>query len=153
MERQIRFAEIAVSLTTIAMAAVFLWDARRYPASPFEPIGSGAVPIGVAGAALVLSAIMLVQAARRLLADGVVEQRQELGLRVLGAFLLTVLYTVVLASGWLRYAYATALFFALAVLVLAERPRPLAPWTLGLAAILGFGLDHLFRNLFVTNIP
>ena len=153
MERSARFAEIAVALAAIGMAALFLWDARRYPPSPFEPVGSGAVPAGVAAAALVLSGIMLVQAARRLMTDSAGEERQELGLRVLGAFLLTVLYAAILTSGWVRYAYATAVFFVLAVLVLAERPKPLLPWTLGLGAVLSIGLDYLFRAIFVTNIP
>ncbi len=153
MERRIRLAEIAVSLVTIAFAGLFLWDARRYPPSPFEPVGSGAIPAGVAAAALALSGIMLVQAARQFLAETATEERQELGLRVLGAFLLTVLYAAVLASGWVRYAFATAAFFVLAVLVLAERPKPLLPWTLALGAFLSIGLDYLFRTIFVTNIP
>jgi TRAP-type C4-dicarboxylate transport system permease small subunit len=153
MERRIRYAEVFVSLLTIAIAALFLWDARRYTASPFEPVGSGAIPAGVAIASIVLGGLMLVQATRHLLADKRSGDVQELGLRVLAAFLLSVLYAVVLASGWVRYAFATAVFFVLAVLVLAERPKPLLPWTLGLGAVLGFGLDHIFRTVFVTNIP
>jgi TRAP-type C4-dicarboxylate transport system permease small subunit len=153
MERRIRYAEVFVSLLTIAIAALFLWDARRYTASPFEPVGSGAIPAGVAIASIVLGGLMLVQATRHLLADKRSGDVQELGLRVLAAFLLSVLYAVVLASGWVRYAFATAVFFVLAVLVLAERPKPLLPWTLGLGAVLGFGLDYIFRTVFVTNIP
>jgi putative tricarboxylic transport membrane protein len=153
MERRVRLAEAFVSLVTIAIAAVFLWDVRRYPTSPFEPIGTGAVPAGVAAAALVLGGLMCVQAVRGLMVQRAADAPQELTWRVLGAFLLTILYTVVLASGWVRYGVATVAFFVLAVLLLAERPKPLLPWTLGLAAMLGFGLDYLFRNIFVTNIP
>jgi Tripartite tricarboxylate transporter TctB family len=153
MERRIRYAEIFVSLLTITISVLFLWDARRYTASPFEPIGSGAIPAGVAVASVVLAGLMLVQATRQLLADKSTGDIQELGLRVLGAFLLTVLYAAILATGWVRYAVATLMFFVVAVLVLAERPKPLLPWTLGLGAVLGFGLDYVFRNVFVTNIP
>jgi Tripartite tricarboxylate transporter TctB family len=153
MERGIRYAEIFVSLLAIAVSALFLWDARRYPASPFEPVGSGAIPAGVAVASIVLGGLMLMQATRQLLADDGSVDRQELGLRVLGTFLLSVLYAAILASGWVRYAFATAAFFVFAVLILAERPKPLLPWTLGLGAVLGFGLDYVFRTIFVTNIP
>jgi hypothetical protein len=153
MERRIRYAEVCVSLLTIVIAVLFLWDARRYTASPFEPVGSGAIPSGVAVASIVLAGLMLVQATRQLLARKDTGHVQELGLRVLGAFLLTVLYAAILATGWLRYAIATMLFFVVVVLILAEQPKLLVPWTLGLGAILGFGLDYVFRNVFVTNIP
>jgi putative tricarboxylic transport membrane protein len=153
MERRIRYAEVFISLLTIAIAALFLWDACRYAASPFEPIGSGAIPSGVAAASIVLGGLMLVQATRQLLADKGSGDVQELSLRVLGTFLLTILYAAILATGWVRYAVATLIFFVLAVGVLAERPKPLLPWTLGLGAILSFGLDYVFRNVFVTNIP
>jgi hypothetical protein len=153
MERRIHYAEIFVSLLTIAIAVLFLWDARRYTASPFEPVGSGAIPAGVAIASIVLGGLMLMQARRHLRVKKDSGTVQELGLRVAGAFLLSVLYAAILASGWVRYAFATAVFFVLAVLVLAERPKPLLPWTLGLGAVLGFGLDYVFRTIFVTNIP
>jgi hypothetical protein len=153
MERRIRYAEVFVSLLTIAIAVLFLWDARRYTASPFEPVGSGAIPAGVAVASIVLGGLMLTQATRQLLANKGSANAQELSLRVLGAFLLSVIYAAILASGWVRYAFITAVFFVLAALVLAERPKPLLPWTLGLGAVMGFGLDYVFRNVFVTNIP
>jgi Tripartite tricarboxylate transporter TctB family len=153
MERRIRYAEVFVSLLTIAIAVLFLWDARRYTASPFEPVGSGAIPAGVAVGSIVLGCLMLAQATRQLLANKASVDVQELGLRVLGAFLLTILYAAILATGWLRYAVATLIFFVFVVLILAERPKPLLPWTLGLGVVLGFGLDYVFRNVFVTNIP
>jgi hypothetical protein len=153
MERRVHLAEIAVSVLTIAIAALFLWDARRYSASPFEPIGSGAVPAGVAAAALVLSAIMLTQAVRGLLAPRLAAAPQELTLRVAATFLLTVGYTALLATGRVRYAFATVAFVALGVLVIAEQPRRLAPWAVGIALVLGLGLDFVFRTIFVTNIP
>jgi hypothetical protein len=153
MERRVHLAEAAVSVVTIVIAALFLWDARRYSAGPFEPIGSGAVPAGVCAAALVLSAIMLTQAARGLLAPRLADAPAELTLRVAATFLLTVAYTALLASGRVRYAFATTAFVALGVLIIAEQPRRLAPWALGIALILGFGLDFVFRTIFVTNIP
>ena len=42
MERRVHLAEVAVSVLAIAISALFLWDAKGYSASPFEPIGSGA---------------------------------------------------------------------------------------------------------------
>ena len=146
-------AEAFVSVLTIAVAALFLWDARRYSASLFEPIGSGAVPGGVAAAALLLSAIQLTQAARALLAPRLADAPQELTLRVLATFLLTVAYAALLATGLVRYAFATVAFVALGVLVVAEQPRRLAAWTAAVALALGFGLDYVFRSVFMTNIP
>jgi hypothetical protein len=52
-----------------------------------------------------------------------------------------------------RYAFATIAFVALGVLVVAEAPRRLAAWAAAVALALGFGLDYVFRTIFVTNIP
>ena len=153
MQRRVHGAEIVVSALAIAIAALFLWDARRYSASPFEPIGSGAVPGGFAAAALLLSAILLTQAVRALLAPRLADAPQELTLRVAATFLLTVAYAALLASGLVRYAFATVAFIALGVLVVAEQPRRLAAWTAAVALVLGFGLDYVFRSIFMTNIP
>jgi hypothetical protein len=153
MERRVHYAEALVSAMTILISAAVLWDARRLPASPFEPIGSGAVPMGVAAGALVLSAIMLVQAVRGLLAARLADAPHELTLRVLATFLLTVGYTALLASGRVRYAFATTAFVAIGVLIIAEKPRRLVPWAIAIALALGFGMDFVFRTIFVTNIP
>ena len=64
MQRSVHRAEIVVALITIMVSALFLWDARRYSASPFEPIGSGAIPAGVAAGAMLLGVIMLRESVR-----------------------------------------------------------------------------------------
>ncbi|MGL4242256.1 MAG: tripartite tricarboxylate transporter TctB family protein [Beijerinckiaceae bacterium] len=153
MQRATHRAEVAVALVTIAISALFLWDARRYAPSPFEPIGSGAVPSGVAAGALVLGLIMLWHAGKGLRATAGEAAAVELGPRVLATFLLTIAYVVLLATGWVRYAFATAPFFVLGVLVIAEQPRRLLPWAVAIALILAFALDFTFRRIFVVDIP
>ncbi len=153
MSRRTRTAEMFIAFVTVSVSGLFLWDARRYAPSPFEPIGSGAVPGGVAAAGLALGGVMLAQAVRGWRSTAAGEARPELGLRVLAAFILTAAYAAILATGWVRYSYATAFFFLAGVLVIAEQPRRLLPWAAGLAALLGFGLDYVFRTIFVTNIP
>jgi len=151
-QRSINRAEIVVALVAVAVSALFLADARRYSAGPFEPIGSGAAPAGVAAGALTLGLIMLWQAARGLRSSAG-ETAVELGPRVLATFLLTIAYVVLLATGWVRYAFATVPFFVIGVLVIAEKPRKLLPWAVAIAIVLAFGLDFTFRRIFVVDIP
>lgn len=153
MKPSVHRAEAFVGLVAFGIAALFLWDARRYPPSPFEPIGSGAIPGGVAAIVLALATITLVLALGGLRRTRAAKEEPELGLRVLGLFLLTVAYVLVLTSGLVRYAYATAPYFILGVIVIAERPRPLLKWAIPLALVLAFALDFAFRHVFIVNIP
>jgi hypothetical protein len=146
-------AEAFVGLVALGIAGLFLWDARRYPPSPFEPIGSGAIPGGVAAIVLVLAALTLAQAWRGLRLSRGVAEEPELGLRVAGLFALTIAYTLVLSMGGVRFAYATVPYFILGVLIVAERPGPLMKWTVPLAFVLAFSLDLTFRHVFIVNIP
>jgi hypothetical protein len=146
-------AEAFVGLVAFGIAALFLWDSRRYPPSPFEPIGSGAIPGGVAAIVLALAALTLAFALRGFRLNSEVTEEPELGVRVMGLFVLTVAYTLVLASGLVRYAFATAPYFILGVVVIAERPKPLLKWAVPLAFFLAFSLDFAFRRIFIVNIP
>ena len=73
--------------------------------------------------------------------------------RVAGlAAVLLALYVVALSLG-VRYAWATLVFTFLMILLLGRRSgRTLAGAALS-AAVLGFGLDYLFRHLLVTDLP
>lgn len=153
MQRSVHRAEFIVALVTMGIAALFLWDARRYAASPFEPLGSGAVPSGVAAVALVLGAIMMARALRGMRETASEPAAVELGARVLATFLLTLAYVGLLATGWVRYAFATIPFFLFGIVLIAEQPRRLLPWSLAIAIVLAFGLDFTFRRIFVVDIP
>jgi hypothetical protein len=153
MQRSVHRAEFVVALVGIMAAALFLWDARRYAASPFEPIGSGAVPGGVAVGALGLGLVMLVQAIRGLKATSNEPKQFELTFRVLAIFILTILYVAILATGWVRYAHATVPYAILGIMIIAEHPRRLIPWAIAIAFGLAFGLDFAFRHIFVVDIP
>jgi hypothetical protein len=159
MERGRRQGELFVAIVTLAFAGVMLWDSRRYGPSPFEPIGSGAIPAGVAAIAILLALILLasiirIPRARFEAANAVAEEDGAgMGPRVVATFLLTVGYAALLASGLVRYAYATVPFMIVGVLIVAERPRRLLAPAVALALIAAFSLDLAFRHIFTTNLP
>ena len=72
---------------------------------------------------------------------------------VIAVFLLTVGYALVLASGWVRYQWATIVFMPLVVLMVSDDRRKALPWALGMGLVYGFGLDAIFRHVLVTDIP
>jgi hypothetical protein len=152
-----RAAEILIALLAIVLSGAFLVDGRKLGPGVFEPIGSGAVPGGVAWITIALAALALVQAVRprRQETQGIQETQglPEHGLRAVLVFAWTCLYALVLSSGMVRYQWATLLFLPVAILIASDDRRAALPYAAGLGAVLAFGLDYVFRRLLVADIP
>ena len=148
-----RGAEIAMALLAIAIGAAFLavgWDLKP---GVLEPIGPGTVPNATAWITIALALAMLV---RTLLGRGGAAREHVAAERwrdvaMLTAF--TAAYVVVLGLGLLRYNVTTTVYLLACVLWLAGNRRAALPVALVVALVLGFGLDYLFRTVFVTDLP
>ena len=148
-----RWAEIVVATLTVAAAAAMLYDGRNLAANPFEPIGSRTIPSIAAAIVIGLAVLVLADAAWSLRRGPGAAPSGEQWLVVIAVFLLTVGYALVLASGWVRYQWATIVFMPLVVLMVSDDRRKALPWALGMGLVYGFGLDAIFRHVLVTDIP
>ncbi len=154
-------AETALACMAIALSAMFLFEGAKLKPGVFEPIGPGAVPMGVAVATIVLSLAVLVGRWRRPFAQAAAEamldeagqpHREHWGLLAAMA-VLTIGYTAVLQSGVARYGIVTVAYLLASFLLVAGRVRRELPWSIALALVFGLGLDYVFRHLLVADLP
>lgn len=145
-----KVAEVAMAVGLIALAGAFLHEGWNYAPGVFEPIGSGTVPNGVAWIVVALSGAMLIRAVVGRSGD---EHPEPERWRTAGlAAVLIVLYVVALSVG-IRYRWATLVFVFVTILVLSPAPRRTLAGAAVSAAVLGFGLDYVFRHILVTDLP
>ena len=158
-------AETALACIAIALSVLFLFEGAKLKPGVFEPIGPGAVPMGVAVATIILSLVVLVgrwrkpfaqvaaeAAAEAMLDDTGQPHREHWGLLAAMA-VLTIVYAAVLQSGIARYGVVTVVYLLAAFLLVAGRVRRELPWSVGLALGFGLGLDYVFRHLLVADLP
>ncbi len=150
-------AETALALIAIALSALFLFEGTKLKPGVFEPIGPGAVPMGVAVLTIILS--LLVLHARWRFAPEPLDAADspvampERWLLMLGVSALTLVYGALLHAGLVRYGYATVVYLLAMFLLMSDRLRQDLPWAIGLSLAFGMGLDYVFRYLLVADLP
>ncbi len=150
-------AETALALTAIALSGLFLVEGMKLKPGVFEPIGPGAVPMGVAVVTIILSLLVLIgrwraspTAAAVDAADPAMPERWAM---LLGVSVLTLVYAAVLHAGAVRYGYVTIVYLLASFLLVSDRVRQDLPWAVALALGFGMGLDFVFRYLLVADLP
>jgi hypothetical protein len=146
-------AEAAVALLTIALSAWFLAEGSTLKPGVFEPIGPGAVPMGVAAVTLILALLVLLARMRQSRGTADAAAAAEDWAQTFGVGAITLGYCAVLQFGVLRYGLVTAIYLALVIIVMAPQRRTALPWALGIGVVTGFGLDAIFRHLLVADLP
>ena len=150
-------AETTLSLIAIALSGLFLYEGAKLKPGVFEPIGPGAVPMGVAVITIVLSLLVLHARWRpRVMPACPYDDPSALNERwlvMLGVGALTRVYTALLHTGAVHYGYATVVYLLTAFSVLSDRVRHDLPWAAALALVFGLGLDYVFRHLLVADLP
>ena len=150
-------AETALALIAIALSSLFLFEGVKLKPGVFEPIGPGAVPMGVAVMTIILSLLVLLARWRAAPVAASPEDRQVVGperwLLMLGVLVLTMVYAALLQAGLVRYGYATVVYLLATFLLMSDRVRQDLPWAIGLALAFGLGLDYIFRYLLVADLP
>ena len=138
----------------IAVAAAMRSIGRGLAPSPFEPIGPGTVPNGVAVIVIVLGGLRAWTSRM-----GLAGWRQDAGA-----------IRRAMAPACRRFppdfrirrctgehdrsiSMGDAFYFMAVVLMLSERPREAWRFAAPIAVTLAFGLDYIFRRILVADIP
>jgi hypothetical protein len=157
MDDHERRAESVLALIAIALSVLFLFEGAKLKPGVFEPIGPGAVPMGVAVITIVLSLLVLLARRRSGVpvagAGDATSAAAERWVLLLGMAALTLVYAALLQSGTVRYGTATVAYLLISFLLLSDRVRHDLPWALALALVFGLGLDYVFRYLLVADLP
>jgi hypothetical protein len=56
-----RRRDLGFALGIVAVSALMIWEARKQPRAPFDPVGAAAVPIATAGVMIALAAVLLLR--------------------------------------------------------------------------------------------
>lgn len=157
-------ADIGLAIVLIALGVLIIHATLDLPPGTFEPLGSATIPQVVAGLIIVFSVWMLVQALaerRELAARGArnaaepdaeepVRQRFDLSVTLVA---LTFVYVLVMAMDWARFSLATGVFLVASIGLLAGFTRRNTAVILALAVGFGVGLEYLFTEVFVIDLP
>lgn len=153
--------DIGLGVVLIVVALVIIYGTLGLPEGSFEPLGSASIPQYVSGGIIVLSIWIIARALIRTRqdagqpqAEGADEEafplRPGLAVALVG---FAVVYVGVMAMDWLRFSIATALFSVAAIGMLTKFERRLMPAVVGVALVLGVGLEYAFTQIFVIDLP
>lgn len=179
MERRYKkeLRDIILSSILIALSTAVFLTARTIPHRGYDLLGAAFLPkalalgIGVLSAGLLLKSVLLLLQARRTVppieqAETEREAKQqyaEPGYRRrpgagFGLIIITAAYIALLGSRLVSYAIATAAFIIVAASMMSifEKPRNRLVRMLavvGTALVLAYGLQYIFTEVFITDLP
>jgi hypothetical protein len=153
-----RRRDLAFALGIIAISALAIWEARKQPKAPFDPVGAAAVPIATAAIMIALALVILARLALGRATRGSAQSLFTASEAVDEG------YRVRPAMSWaaiaLSFAYAAAIpvagFMAATVVylgalgwIMADRSARAAIVVAAIAATGGVGLTLGFRALLI----
>lgn len=148
-------ADVALALGVGAFSALLLVEAEKIPPPFFDPLGSAAVPRGVAVVLLALAVIVFLRA---LAARPWPARPEPEGYRprpdvAVAIALLAVAYIAVMELELLGFRDATIAFVALASAVLGRLSPRIVLTGLLVAVVVGFGGKYLFTHVLFIALP
>lgn len=156
--------DLLFGLAVLALAAVVWWGAASLPPPRYEPLGSAALPRGLAVAMAGLALVVIVRAVLRrpaVTGQAVVSERaaaSDAGFRrrpgrAAGAFALLVAYVLVLDLGLASFVPASCVAFILIGGVLTGFEWRRLPWLAGFVILLVIALQLVFTRIFYIDLP
>lgn len=148
-------ADVALALAVGGFAALLLLEATKIPPPFFDPLGSAAVPRGVAIALAVLAALVLLRALAslpwpaRLPAEGY-RPRPDIAI---GIIVVAIAYIAAMDFGLLGFQAATILFVALASALLGRFRLRMCLIGVLVGLVVGIGGTYLFTHVFYIALP
>lgn len=152
-------AEIGVSSLIIVICAVFWYEAAQLPPGSFEPLGSGPVPKYTAIVVIICCLIVIARAVMRInTGPGLAADfRNEFtGGSPVGALVIvggTLIYALLLQFQVLPFGLVTFAFLFLMIWTLDDMSLKRALPAAIVAAIMSFGTEYLFTEVFIVDLP
>ena len=156
-------SEIGVAVVSILIALATIYGTLELPPGSFEPLGSAVIPQVVAGCIIAFSVWMLMRAVGRARSErepvtdtNSPEEVESFRFRYDLAIVLVIfaiVYVAVMAMDWVRFSVATLVFMLASIGMLTGFARRQLPILIVLALVFGFGLEYLFTNVFVIDLP
>ncbi|WP_439579178.1 tripartite tricarboxylate transporter TctB family protein [Elioraea sp.] len=148
-------ADLGLALGVALFAGVLWWQSGKVPPPFFDPLGSAAVPRGIA---ITLAVLAVLVAVRAVLGLGGRVRGGSAGYRprpdiALGIILLAVTYLGVMHLGLLGFELASIAFLVAASALLGRFERRTVALGVALALILGIGGTWLFTGFFYIDLP
>jgi putative tricarboxylic transport membrane protein len=151
--------EILVCGFIALICVVFFVQAWGLPPGTFEPLGSGPVPLVTAAIIILCCLIIMAGRIRTLSRGGALMphiRREFMSRSPYGPLVtlgLTIVYVVALDLAVASFGLITFVFLTVLIVALENfKTRSLLP-ALVVSAIVSFGVEYLFTNVFVVDLP
>ncbi|MEM7695424.1 MAG: tripartite tricarboxylate transporter TctB family protein [Pseudomonadota bacterium] len=151
--RAVAWGDLAFAGIVIAAAGVVWFGTADLPPPRYEPVGSAALPRGIATIMAILSVFVAVRAVRAKASGPGARQSLAGPVRVLALAVLLVAFVAVMDARLVGFRPAAAIFLVGTCLTLGGFSwRRLGAYT-GFSLILAIGLHAIFTRLFYIDLP
>lgn len=150
-------AEIALSISLIIFSAVVYYFSLELPDPVYEPLGSAALPKGLAVIMSLLSLIIIVRAIPKIktyksktnIGDGVTS-RPKLAILI---FIITLIFIGILDFGVLGFLPAGIIYLSTIGYFMTHRNLKRFPWVIAFSVILTVFSYYVFTKFFYIDLP
>ncbi len=157
--------ELGFSIFLIVLSVAIFRETLSLPPGSFDPVGSAGFPRLISAAIGILSLVILIRAARRILAgsknsaasatpnDAVAPTFRHRPDLALGFYALSLVYVSVFALRLVNFGVCTVLFLLISIGMLTRFNFKRMPIALLIALVIGFGCQYIFTQVFVLDLP
>ena len=149
--------EIALSISLIIFSIIVYYFSLELPEPEYEPLGSAALPQGLAVIMSLLSLIVIVRAIPKIKTykpltntDDNVTSRPKLAILV---FIITLIFIGVLDFGILGFLPAGIIYLSTIGYLMTHRDLKSFPWIVAFAVILTVFSYYVFTKFFYIDLP
>ena len=149
--------EIALSISLIIFSIIVYYFSLELPEPEYEPLGSAALPQGLAVIMSLLSLIVIVRAIPKIKTykpttntDDNVTSRPKLAILV---FIITLIFIGILDFGILGFLPAGIIYLSTIGYLMTHRDLKSFPWIVAFAVILTVFSYYVFTKFFYIDLP
>ena len=149
--------EIALSISLIIFSIIVYYFSLELPEAEYEPLGSAALPQGLAVIMSLLSLIVIVRAIPKIKTykpttntDDNVTSRPNLAILV---FIITLIFIGILDFGILGFLPAGIIYLSTIGYLMTHRNLKSFPWIVAFAVILTVFSYYVFTKFFYIDLP
>ncbi len=150
-------ADLALAVGMILFSGLVYWGSLELPPPRYEPLGSAAVPQGLAIIMAVLSVILILRALPHLKTfkgqHNAIEDVTPRPLLSVIIFILTVIFVAVLDLGILSFIPAGVLYMTAVGYFLTHRNLKRLPKFFAFSLVMVIGNYYLFTKVFYIDLP